>query len=87
MVASAVRFLTRTRGRAALDWTDWLSYAYLLLGLVLNAAHFESEPPVSRAARSPSTPSTRRARKCSSRPELRSAPTENRHGATLRDGA
>jgi alpha-1,4-digalacturonate transport system permease protein len=32
---SAVSFLTRTRGRRALDWTDWLSYAYLTLGLFL----------------------------------------------------
>lgn len=29
------RMLTATRGRGRLDWTDWLSYAYLLLGLVL----------------------------------------------------
>lgn len=28
-----VRFLTRTHGRGRLDWTDWLSYAYLLVGL------------------------------------------------------
>jgi alpha-1,4-digalacturonate transport system permease protein len=28
-------FLTRTRGRHGLDWTDWASYAYLLLGLVV----------------------------------------------------
>lgn len=28
-----LRFLTRTRGRTRLDWTDWLSYAYLLVGL------------------------------------------------------
>ena len=27
--------LTATRSRGRLDWTDWLSYAYLLLGLVL----------------------------------------------------
>ncbi|HSS69559.1 MAG TPA: carbohydrate ABC transporter permease [Casimicrobiaceae bacterium] len=27
--------LTSTRGRGRLDWTDWLSYGYLLLGLVL----------------------------------------------------
>ena len=26
-------FLTRTHGRGRLDWTDWLSYAYLLVGL------------------------------------------------------
>jgi alpha-1,4-digalacturonate transport system permease protein len=29
------RFLTRTRGRHGPDWTDWLAYAYLLLGVVL----------------------------------------------------
>ena len=28
-----IRFLTRTRGRVRLDWTDWLSYAYLFIGL------------------------------------------------------
>jgi alpha-1,4-digalacturonate transport system permease protein len=31
----ALAFLTRTRGRHRLDWTDWLSYAYLVLGLFL----------------------------------------------------
>jgi alpha-1,4-digalacturonate transport system permease protein len=30
-----VNFLTRTRGRARLHWTDWVSYAYLLLGLLV----------------------------------------------------
>ena len=30
-----LRFLTRTSGRTQLDWTDWLSYAYLVLGLFL----------------------------------------------------
>jgi alpha-1,4-digalacturonate transport system permease protein len=28
-----LQFLTRTRGRGRLDWTDYLSYAYLVLGL------------------------------------------------------
>ena len=28
-------FLTRTRGHKRLDWTDWLSYVYLVLGLFL----------------------------------------------------
>jgi alpha-1,4-digalacturonate transport system permease protein len=28
-----VKFLTRTHGRGRLDWTDWLSYAYLFIGL------------------------------------------------------
>ncbi len=26
-------FLTRTRGRNRIDWTDWLSYSYLMIGL------------------------------------------------------
>ncbi len=30
-----IRFLTRTRGRQRLDWTDVLSYAYLALGLFI----------------------------------------------------
>ena len=30
-----LRFLTRTSGRTRLDWTDWLSYTYLVLGLFL----------------------------------------------------
>jgi alpha-1,4-digalacturonate transport system permease protein len=30
-----IAFLTRRRGRGRLDWTDWLTYAYLLLGVVL----------------------------------------------------
>ncbi len=30
-----VPFLTRRRGRGRLHWTDWLTYAYLLLGVVL----------------------------------------------------
>ena len=28
-------FLTRTRGRAGADWTDWACYAYLLLGVLV----------------------------------------------------
>jgi alpha-1,4-digalacturonate transport system permease protein len=28
-----LRFLTRTHGRQKLDWTDWMSYAYLVVGL------------------------------------------------------
>ena len=28
-------FLTRTRGRGRLDWTDWFTYLYLVLGLFL----------------------------------------------------
>ena len=35
MLDRLARFVTRTRGRGAPDWTDWLSYAYLVLGLVL----------------------------------------------------
>src|SRR5438094_8475776 len=34
-MADLARMLTATRGRQRLDWTDWLSYAYLLLGLLL----------------------------------------------------
>ncbi len=30
-----VRFLTATRGRLGFDWTDWLSYAYLVLGILV----------------------------------------------------
>lgn len=30
-----VSYLTATRGRSKLDWTDWLTYAYLALGLFL----------------------------------------------------
>ena len=30
-----LEFLTRTRGRRSLDWTDWVTYAYLALGLFL----------------------------------------------------
>ena len=26
-------FLTRSRGRYRMDWSDWLSYLYLLVGL------------------------------------------------------
>src|SRR6266705_4319477 len=35
MMASLATMLSATRGRGRLDWTDWLSYGYLLLGLVL----------------------------------------------------
>jgi alpha-1,4-digalacturonate transport system permease protein len=31
----ALAFLTRTRGRTRLHWTDWLTYGYLTLGLFL----------------------------------------------------
>ena len=31
----ALSFLTRTRGKGRLHWTDWLSYGYLLLGVLL----------------------------------------------------
>ena len=30
---AVVQFLTRTHGRGRPDWTDWLSYAYLCVGL------------------------------------------------------
>ena len=31
---SVTALLTARRGRAKADWTDWLTYGYLLLGLV-----------------------------------------------------
>lgn len=31
----ALKFLTRTRNGRSFDWTDWLSYAYLAMGLFL----------------------------------------------------
>lgn len=34
-MASLAAFLTRTRGRRRLHWTDWLAYAYLMLGVLL----------------------------------------------------
>ncbi len=34
-MASVRQILTARRSRGGLDWTDWLSYGYLLLGLVL----------------------------------------------------
>jgi alpha-1,4-digalacturonate transport system permease protein len=34
-MASVARMLTATRGRGRLDWTDWASYAYLLLGVLV----------------------------------------------------
>ena len=30
-----IRFLTRTRGRGRLHWSDWLTYAYLVLSLLV----------------------------------------------------
>ncbi len=36
MANRAVAFLTRTRaGKGRMDWTDWLSYSYLILGTLL----------------------------------------------------
>ena len=32
---SVTTFLTRTRGRSRMDWTDWLSYGYLGVGLFI----------------------------------------------------
>lgn len=32
---SITQFLTRRRGRKKLDWTDWLTYLYLFLGLIV----------------------------------------------------
>jgi alpha-1,4-digalacturonate transport system permease protein len=34
-MASILAFLTRTRGRGRLHWTDWFTYTYLLLGVLL----------------------------------------------------
>ena len=34
-MANPLTFVTRTRGRARMEWTVWLSYAYLTLGLFL----------------------------------------------------
>src|SRR5438132_7163537 len=34
-MANLVGFFTARRGRTKPDWTDWFSYGYLLLGLVL----------------------------------------------------
>ena len=35
MLDRFARFFTRTRGHGRPDWTDWLTYAYLVLGLLL----------------------------------------------------
>src|SRR5437762_9019122 len=35
MMASLATMLLARRGRGRLDWTDWFSYGYLLLGLVM----------------------------------------------------
>jgi alpha-1,4-digalacturonate transport system permease protein len=32
---SVLNFLTRTRGRQRMDWTDWVSYVYLVAGLFM----------------------------------------------------
>ena len=32
---SPIKFLTGTRNGRSLDWTDWMSYAYLLMGLLV----------------------------------------------------
>ena len=38
-MGKAIAFLTRTRGRAdgskRLHWTDWFTYSYLFLGIIL----------------------------------------------------
>src|SRR5213080_1477847 len=34
-MVNVARMLSGTRGGGRLDWTDWLSYGYLLLGLLL----------------------------------------------------
>ena len=35
-------FLTRTHGRRQLDWTDYVSYVYLFVGLVMSSLKTES---------------------------------------------
>ena len=35
MSAETRPFLLRTRGHRRFDWTDWVSYAYLFVGLFL----------------------------------------------------
>ena len=32
---SPIKFLTGTRNGRSLDWTDWMSYAYLAVGLFM----------------------------------------------------
>ena len=41
----ALTFLTNTRGRRSLHWTDWLSYAYLAIGLFLICLLYTSPSP------------------------------------------
>ncbi len=38
LAGPAWRFLARRRGGIRADWTDWLTYAYLLLGVVVMLA-------------------------------------------------
>ena len=35
----AISFLTATRGKGRLHWTDWVSYGYLCLGVFLMFGH------------------------------------------------
>lgn len=35
MASDVSAFFSRTRGRGALHWSDWLSYAYLILGVLI----------------------------------------------------
>jgi len=34
-MAKVISFLTATRGKDRLHWTDWVSYAYLIFGMLL----------------------------------------------------
>lgn len=34
-MSNAIGFLTRTRGKHSLHWTDWLTYGYLFMGVLL----------------------------------------------------
>jgi alpha-1,4-digalacturonate transport system permease protein len=55
-MTSPIKFLTNTRGKQRLHWTDWLSYAYLVVGLFtmfapvlwLVASSFKSEASIGR---------------------------------------
>ncbi len=55
-MTSIIKFLTNTRGKNSLHWTDWLSYGYLMIGLFtmfapvvwLVASSFKSESSISR---------------------------------------
>lgn len=55
-MAKVITFLTRTRGKGKLHWTDWFSYSYLIFGvflmfapvLWLGLSSFKTEAEISR---------------------------------------